>query len=384
MSPREHSPSGAPGGEDGMDREHPGPGGEDDMGRERPGRGEDDGMGRERPEPGGAGPLETRYRGLLRWYPADHRARHGEEMVGVLMAGAEPGRRLPDPRDAFDLVRGGIAVRARRFVGPESVPHWRDALNAAAVLAPLYLLVVNLGLSAIPLAVLAWSSGWAVDVYSLLALAWQLAYALVLGLALAGSRRLAVACAWIWAVGDTVMKVTATAFLVEEMGTGAFPGGVPGIADHALDASPGFFVALLLTVAPSPRAGLDLIGRRVLLRWAVACTVTLAAAAVLPHVLAPVSGEWAPDDYLYGIVAPALIAMAWGAGSRTPAGLRAGALLAPLVLLMYGGDPVRYAAEGRWPVALLQILLVAVVFTVARRGFAPYGSGTAGSPERIT
>ncbi|GIH94390.1 hypothetical protein ACFFMN_05370 [Planobispora siamensis] len=380
MSPREHSPSGAPGGEHGMDRRHPDPGGEHGMGRGRPDPSGEHGMGR---GPGGAGPLETRYRRLLRWYPADHRARHGEEMVGVLMAGAEPGRRLPDLRDALDLVRGGIAVRARRFVGPESVPHWRDALNVAAVLAPLYLLVINLSLSAIPLAVMTLSSEWAVDARSLLSLAWHLAYALVLGLALAGSRRLAVACAWIWALGGIAMNVTATASLVEEMGPGVFPGGVPGIADHALNASPGLLVALLLTVAPSPRAGLDLIGWRVLLRWAVACTAALAAAAVLPHVLVEASGEWAPEDYLDVIVAPTLIAMAWGAGSRTPAGLRAGVLLAPLVLLMYGGDPVRYAMEGRWPVALLQMLLVAVVFTVARRGFAPYGSGTAGSPERI-
>jgi hypothetical protein len=32
--------------------------------------------------------LEGRYRRLLRWYPAGHRAVHQEEMLGVLMAGA--------------------------------------------------------------------------------------------------------------------------------------------------------------------------------------------------------------------------------------------------------------------------------------------------------
>lgn len=40
-------------------------------------------------------PLEGRYRRLLRWYPADHRAAHEDEMIGVLLDDAEPGRERP-------------------------------------------------------------------------------------------------------------------------------------------------------------------------------------------------------------------------------------------------------------------------------------------------
>jgi len=37
--------------------------------------------------------LERHYRWLLRWYPASYRGRHEEEILGVLMAAAQPGRR---------------------------------------------------------------------------------------------------------------------------------------------------------------------------------------------------------------------------------------------------------------------------------------------------
>ncbi|MGW5162218.1 hypothetical protein ACWEPN_42680, partial [Nonomuraea wenchangensis] len=43
--------------------------------------------------------LETRYRRLLAAYPRDHRARHEEEMLGVLLAGARPGQTRPRPAD---------------------------------------------------------------------------------------------------------------------------------------------------------------------------------------------------------------------------------------------------------------------------------------------
>ncbi|HEX5294983.1 MAG TPA: hypothetical protein VFX25_39440 [Streptosporangiaceae bacterium] len=38
--------------------------------------------------------LERAYGRMLRWYPAGHQARHADEMLGVLMASAGPGRRL--------------------------------------------------------------------------------------------------------------------------------------------------------------------------------------------------------------------------------------------------------------------------------------------------
>lgn len=52
-------------------------------------------------------PLETRY-------PRDHRARHQEEMLGVLLAAARPGRRHPDLAELADLLRGALRMHARR------------------------------------------------------------------------------------------------------------------------------------------------------------------------------------------------------------------------------------------------------------------------------
>lgn len=59
-------------------------------------------------------PLEARYRRLLACYPRDHRARHQEEMLGVLLAAARPGRRHPDLAELADLLRGALRMHARR------------------------------------------------------------------------------------------------------------------------------------------------------------------------------------------------------------------------------------------------------------------------------
>ncbi|MEU8236781.1 hypothetical protein AB0C07_00885 [Actinoplanes missouriensis] len=84
--------------------------------------------------------LERRYRLLLRVYPAGHRAAYEEEMVGVLMAGATPGRRRPGLGDAVDLVRAGLAARLGQAASRQRGSGWRDAaavtgLVIAAMLA---------------------------------------------------------------------------------------------------------------------------------------------------------------------------------------------------------------------------------------------------------
>ena len=83
-------------------------------------------------------PLERRYRRLLRWYPADHRAVHEDEMIGVLLADTGAGRERPDGRTVADLVLGGVRLHARRlFRGPR----WDAALRAVSRIAPLLMLV---------------------------------------------------------------------------------------------------------------------------------------------------------------------------------------------------------------------------------------------------
>ncbi|MEO3854945.1 hypothetical protein [Acrocarpospora sp. B8E8] len=81
--------------------------------------------------------LEARYRRLLRWYPQAHRAMHEEEMLGVLMAGAEPGRTRPKVAESADLIRGAVRIRLRHAFGPESAPSWRSAFAPVVLVAVL-------------------------------------------------------------------------------------------------------------------------------------------------------------------------------------------------------------------------------------------------------
>jgi hypothetical protein len=61
-------------------------------------------------------PLERRYRRWLALYPKSFRAEHEEEMVAVLMQGADPDQRRPKARQAADLAAHGLRRRTgRRF-----------------------------------------------------------------------------------------------------------------------------------------------------------------------------------------------------------------------------------------------------------------------------
>jgi hypothetical protein len=89
--------------------------------------------------------LERGYRRLLRLYPREFRARRGAEMVGVLMASARDGQTRPAPGDVADIVRGSLLMRLR---GPRG--GWASALAAFALLAPLFLVLTDILLVAVP------------------------------------------------------------------------------------------------------------------------------------------------------------------------------------------------------------------------------------------
>ncbi|YCK37352.1 hypothetical protein ACNF49_25860 [Actinomadura sp. ATCC 39365] len=76
--------------------------------------------------------LEKRYRRLLRAYPEDYRAEHGEELIGTLLEAARPGARRPSLRETLPLLAGGFTVRVRatRAAG---VPGWADGLHLGAL-----------------------------------------------------------------------------------------------------------------------------------------------------------------------------------------------------------------------------------------------------------
>jgi hypothetical protein len=89
--------------------------------------------------------LERRYRRLLRLYPRDFRATREAEMLGVLMASAREGQMRPSAGDVGDMVRGSLLMRLR---GPRG--GWAPALAAFALLAPLFLVLTDLLLVAVP------------------------------------------------------------------------------------------------------------------------------------------------------------------------------------------------------------------------------------------
>ena len=81
--------------------------------------------------------LEGRYRRLLRMYPAEHRRKHQDEMLGVLMTGARAGQHRPGPADTANLIWGALLIRLRPARPGTAWPLWRDALAVVSVLLPL-------------------------------------------------------------------------------------------------------------------------------------------------------------------------------------------------------------------------------------------------------
>lgn len=66
--------------------------------------------------------LERRYRRLLKCFPARYRREHEQEILSVLMDGAEEGQRRPGLADAADLVMSAIFMRWREMTRQ---PRWR-------------------------------------------------------------------------------------------------------------------------------------------------------------------------------------------------------------------------------------------------------------------
>lgn len=82
--------------------------------------------------------LEGRYRRLLALYPAEHRAGHEEEMLGVLMTAAPAGQRRPRLAESAALIWGAVRIWLRPGRG-SAFQSWQDGLAAVSVLLPLLL-----------------------------------------------------------------------------------------------------------------------------------------------------------------------------------------------------------------------------------------------------
>jgi hypothetical protein len=93
--------------------------------------------------------LERRYRRLLAWYPRAFRREHEEEILWVLMAGAEDGRWRPGLATSADLIKSATWMRLRPGV-PRSARTVFAAvrlmyLGAAVELCTLITIVATVG-----------------------------------------------------------------------------------------------------------------------------------------------------------------------------------------------------------------------------------------------
>ncbi|MFG1688598.1 hypothetical protein ACGFNP_51230 [Nonomuraea sp. NPDC049269] len=259
--------------------------------------------------------LEQRYRRLLRWYPREHRERHEEEMLSVLMAAARPGQSRPEPRDVLDLVKGAAAIHARWAFGPESAARWRDAMRVVAVVGPIVLLAyqIQLGFSGPTL----------------------LFGILIVFLAWTNRRRPAAAVAWIWAILSSVGMVGAWMLSARgvSLDTGVALGGIVGSF---------VLVAAVLTGVAQPRRGLSLVGRGRILAWSGAA-LTVAVVARQPWVI-PWETAVPPDLLTLG-----LSAVVCGVAARSPVGRRSVMVLSPFMLAMFS----QFMTIGLWGIGLL-------------------------------
>jgi hypothetical protein len=230
--------------------------------------------------------LEALYRRLLRWYPADHRAVHRDEMLGVLMAASRPGRDRPGLGESADLLMGAARIRLRPGRALSDRDGWRDSLAVYSLAGPVLVLgSAFLGwLAADVWSVLGHTGGLGLSLGNVGAfenvqtahpligtLLWLLlaGQGIVAVLALAGLRRCAAAAAALYVL------YFGTYFVIGAAGLAEFPA--------IMLSMPLQFVAPLTTLvallaSAGPRRGRQLMQRR---HWACLAAGSVAGAALM-------------------------------------------------------------------------------------------------------
>jgi len=221
--------------------------------------------------------LETRYRRLLAWYPAEHRARYADEMLGVLMDGSSPGQRYPRLRESLDLLTTATWRRLGQARAGFTDSRWADASAVLGVLATILLC----GKAVRPI-----SSALAYHIafygYAPYQVHWSLTlraalWAGVTVAVLGGWRRIAAPAAWLVVCTDAVLLLARH-------------------PDQRLDPLTWWatmleaIAAVLLTASSGPRRGLRLLARRGLVLAAVAAVVEALAPVIEPFL----AQDWPP------------------------------------------------------------------------------------------
>jgi hypothetical protein len=289
--------------------------------------------------------LEYRYRRLLAWYPRDHRATHEDEMVGVLLASAEPGQTRPGLGDRADLLWGGLKLHTRRAFGRASVPNWRDALAVAGVVGTLVLLIPELVSTAIAAA---WGFPLATQLIQL-----TLIFAVAAGIT-ANQRWVAAPAAWLLVPAMTLWAAGS-----------AGPYEIDSWTLLALT------TAVALTFTRSPRHGLRLSGARGLLTLAVLVTMAMLWETSMFLV------GLGPDPRIQELPLVATCAIAFGYALTSALGRRCLAILAlPLLAGLAGSEATLFQVYG-WLLAVL-LGLVVVPFAWAGRILSRRGKAVDG------
>jgi len=144
---------------------------------------------------------------LLKSFPADYRAERGEEIVGVLLDGAEPRRRWPSSRTAADLVGAGLRSRARLSTQGRGSVTVIEGLRLAAIAG----LCLQAAFSVAMVAHNAHdgsifyliNTGWSTAAHGRLAAIWVVAFVLVV----AGLPRLAIIPSVMGSAGVVILLV---------------------------------------------------------------------------------------------------------------------------------------------------------------------------------
>ncbi|GIF36435.1 hypothetical protein [Actinoplanes xinjiangensis] len=241
--------------------------------------------------------LERRYRRLMRVYPAGHRAAYEEEMIGVLLSGAPPGRRFPAPADAMDLIRAGLTARLGRAFHLQRGTGWRDAAAVTALFAAL--LMAGAGINRLIAGLVLWGQGdplrlHGVDGLMLLDPAMRtVVWPLVVLAAVLGLRRTTVALA---VAGVLVQAVVVGLWSVPMNARGLSP--VWGLAA-------GIAITALFAVAVSGRWVRSVLGARGL-----ALAVGGAALAAVTRMPA-LEGFWVPQGFDQSFFQPGEVIQDW-------------------------------------------------------------------------
>ncbi|MFD1540838.1 hypothetical protein [Nonomuraea guangzhouensis] len=293
-------------------------------------------------------PLEARYRRLLACYPRDHRARHEEEMISVLLAGAQPGQTRPYPADAADLLWGALRVHGRRTFGPVSAPAWRDGLALAVALWPFLMLTGALALRLLQAAETlnnGYGTAWERLTWTLLPTEPVVVAALPV-LALLLRRR------WIAVLGTVAFVLFQAGHpRLLDLDTLLFPNHGPVLLAEV--------TAIIIAFAPSAHRAITLIPWRAFLLWGPLALIGLTASKAIVRWVDVIAYHdiviWKPVPWLV------VVALAAGYACRSAVGRRAALLLfLPAAALGDLGD-LPFVPT---PTALAQIGCAALAFAL--------------------